>query len=1065
MRLQKWLVRGWVFTMLGAIAGVIVVYEQWTDPLAVRQQVISQLEDKFPGADVTLEAARLRILGGILLTDLRLFRRDDSSRVDVAYIPSSVVYHDKEQILSGLLTFHKIELHRPRIRVIRERDGKWNFEDLAKTAESQSLLPTLVLHEGTVVFEDRQLAPDLPPLEITGVQLTMINDPISTVRIKGTGTSKTLGKISIEGTWERPRNKFDLKVQVQGTIVSPQLIQRFIKPGHTKQLDQLKIDGQLDVAMSLKFDPNAKVPLQYDIEGELADASVKHPLLPLACTDVHVSARCQDGEVLVRELNAKSGTTLLSGSGRTSLPNPMETFKGTLRAEHLLICPSLCQRFNKDVQELHGMFHPSGPITMQFHAEKKEGSWLTKRCVLEPENIQAKFAHFPYPVKNINGTIDADLLKQDVFVDLVAKSGSEEIRVRGKWKGSGEDIEVNFKLTANQIPLDDRLVEALPTKLPELARSFHPTGYANMTSTILRNRGDSAYSNEYHVDIYDASVKWDQFPYLLTNMTGRLEISPTDWRFENFQGEHKGGRIKISGSSLPVEKYLPRSTPNCLIISIAGEGIGIDDDLRKALKPFPGLATAWDIVRPSGNLSFHTNVVHIPGEEQQLDISLDVHGCSIEPTFYRYRLNDLSGKFRYHGNRLEMKNITARHGLTRVGVMKGTVDISEKGGFYADIGGVQGGPIYPTDGFAAALPKAVRETLSFLGLRKPLTLRTRVVIAKDELPGSLPDVYWDGQVWFRDDTLHLGLDVQDVTGTIACVGRHNGRKLLGVHGNILLNKATLLSQPFTNVHAKVTIPKETPDVMLLGLRAPVFGGEISGQARVDFHSTLRYELNLTGSQIDLQKFGRHNMGEKSEIEGKASARLHLTGTSSGVDSLGGNGTINIPHGKLLNLPLLLDLLKFLGLHWPDRTAFEEAQAKFSIHGKRLKINQLNLWGNAVSLSGKGELNLDGTDVKMNFCPSWARVEQVLPRALRNVPPAISSTLFQIDVRGEVSKDPNDLKFHKRPVPAIVDPLKQLRDQVDAVRPRPKFKLPQVTWPRLPNVRGASSRVWGYDPKR
>ena len=40
----------------------------------------------------------------------------------------------------------------------------------------------------------------------------------------------------------------------------------------------------------------------------------------------------------------------------------------------------------------------------------------------------------------------------------------------------------------------------------------------------------------------------------------------------------------------------------------------------------------------------------------------------------------------------------------------------------------------------------------------------------------------------------------------------------------------------------------------------------------------------------------------------------------------------VPSGKLARLPLLLDLLKWLGLRLPDRTAFEQAHADFRIEG-------------------------------------------------------------------------------------------------------------------------------------
>ena len=57
--------------------------------------------------------------------------------------------------------------------------------------------------------------------------------------------------------------------------------------------------------------------------------------------------------------------------------------------------------------------------------------------------------------------------------------------------------------------------------------------------------------------------------------------------------------------------------------------------------------------------------------------------------------------------------------------------------------------------------------------------------------------------------------------------------------------------------------------LLIGLRAPIYSGDVTGQVRVDFNSALRYELNLTASRIDLQKFGKHNLGPKSALDGES----------------------------------------------------------------------------------------------------------------------------------------------------------------------------------------------------
>jgi hypothetical protein len=228
------------------------------------------------------------------------------------------------------------------------------------------------------------------------------------------------------------------------------------------------------------------------------------------------------------------------------------------------------------------------------------------------------------------------------------------------------------------------------------------------------------------------------------------------------------------------------------------------------------------------------------------------------------------------------------------------------------------------------------------------------------------------------------------------------------------------------------VRKDAPDLMLFALRAPMFGGDVCGQGWLDFGSPLRYEVDLTASQIHLEEFGRQNMGPKQELNGIAAARLFLHGQGSGLDRLEGNGSLDVPYSpltRLLNLPPLVALLKFLGLRWPDRTAFEEAHAVFAIHGNRVSVSKLDLLGNVVSLYGQGEVNLDGSDVMLDFYPSWGRAEQMLPSAVRDIPSAISKQLMKIEMRGQIGGNEGDLKFSKRAVPALVDPFLHVRDRM------------------------------------
>lgn len=1029
MRAHKWAVRGLVFSALIGMAGAALVYQHWTDPVTVRQQVIAALERQFPGADVTLEAARLRLLGGILLTELRVLRHDDLTRTDLTYIPSAIIYHDKEQLLDGVLALRKVELHRPRFRVIREADGRWNFTGLTRPGDGDALLPTVVIHEGTLFFEDRLADTCMPPLEISGVTLTLINDPLPVVKLEGSGVSPTLGNVELRGSWQRATGDMTLAVKVAGAQLTSSLVERMLRCASKEELKDFEAKGLADFQLDLDCRVGEAAPRKYDLRCQIRQGFCRHPALPLPLDRITLEARCSDGHLEITRASAVSGATKLTAHGKTRLRDWRDELEASLSVENLHVNKHLCSRLPEEVQPLHKLFRPEGPVNVELDMQRRNGEWTKKRCLLKPQNLEVCFLHFPYPVTGVTGTLDADLLSSTVKVNLT--STTAPITLNGTWQGSGDGAQADLHLRANQIPLDGKLLQALPPAQQELVGAFHLKGWGDLQAHISRTAGSKDFDNTYQVRLIDCAVKWDHFRYPLDNVSGTVNIYPHYCEFQDLRGQHNGGTVTVSGKTMTLSDG-GESGSTRLLLDIAGHDVRIDADLRKALTAMPNLGKAWDAMGPSGQLSFHARVDQAPGRPQDLEIAVQVLGCRLEPAFFRYPLTDLSGFFRYHHNRLEMQNVQAKHQHTRLAIGKATVDVSPQGGFYANFHDLEGNPVFPDDGLIDALPTSMQRVFNSLNLKDPIAVQTQLIVAQPDEPGSRPDIYWKGRGWVTNATMQAGVALENVSGVIGCVGRHNGEQLLGLNGNIVVSRATVFRQPLENVHCNLTIKKETPDVMVLNLKAPLFGGDISGEARLDLNSTLRYEMNLTAAQVDLNQFGQHNLKDRTNLKGLASARLHLTGQGDSLSSLLGNGTIHIPRGKLYNLPFLLDLLKFLGLRWPDRTAFEEAFASYSIQGDRLIINRLDLWGSAISLTGQGAVNLDGTDLKLDFYPTWARVEQLLPAVLKDVTPAVSKSLMKIEVRGRISDNAEDLKFHKRPVPVLVDPLVEIRELLTGV---------------------------------
>src|SRR5262249_10534058 len=158
-------------------------------------------------------------------------------------------------------------------------------------------------------------------------------------------------------------------------------------------------------------------------------------------------------------------------------------------------------------------------------------------------------------------------------------------------------------------------------------------------------------------------------------------------------------------------------------------------------------------------------------------------------------------------------------------------------------------------------------------------------------PGASPVLWWNGELKLDNAHFTTGLEWENVTGALACVGLYQNRQIKGLTGNYRFQNATLLRQPLPGIWGNFEIKENAPEVLNVHWHAPYSGGDCSGRVRLKFASAVEYELTLTASQVNLQDGGRHNLGAKSSLQGQAMGRLHLIGQGSNPETFEGNGRI------------------------------------------------------------------------------------------------------------------------------------------------------------------------------
>jgi hypothetical protein len=1026
---RKWMVRSLVFIVAGSVVVAAFAYQHWTDPAIVRKQVLASFEEHLPGARVSLESARLRVLGGISFTELRLGRRDDPSHTDFIHVPSGTIYPDKEQLLRGKLAIRRIDYYRPALHLIRGKEGAWNVAGLAPPTP-ENAVPIIVLQQATLVVEDLHSWPDAPPLKIRDVNLVLMNDPhrpptVSLLAFKGTGLADLAGKVEAEGTLDRLSKGFSAAIQVPGFPVDGSLVQMLSKICPEAGVHARQLTGTGKLHAELSYHPESERPWHHDVRWQLTQAKCSHAKLPFPVEHLEASVRCVDGHVTLEKLTGEFASAQIQLSGKAVAPNlDTDILDGRLVAEHVPVTKELVAVLPANLREIEQDYAPQGTFSLAIDFSRRAGHWR-QHCTTQLENMTGVCAKFPYRLEHVTGTIDQETDPSTsvdlVTVNLSGYTGSRQVSIQGEVKGKRPAV-VSVRIRAQDVPVDDKLCAALPPKFQDLVRSFHPSGYVDIEADLRRAPGEPQFANSYVAHFHDASVRYQVFPYPLERVSGTLTIEPDHWEYRDFQGTHKGGEVRSQGRSV----HTPQG--NGATIKITGTNVLLDAELRAALKR-PALETAWEKLDPGGRMNFEAQVYLLPGQtEPGIDVIVSPRDCTIKPAFFPYALADLRGTAHYRQHAVELKNLSARHEATRLYLEKGDVSFNSDGGFLVKLINLLGDPIVPDAEFVRALPPALSKACTSLRIKEPLSLRTNLTVAVPADSKAPPLIHWDGGVRFKDATLLAGVPFQRVNGMIWCNGEHRGGSFGNVRGNIELEQATVAQQTLHDIHSQIVLNEKEPDVLFLpNLKARLYDGDVGGAVRVEFGPSVRYDADLSALQIQLEEFSRSNhLGPNAQQSGPLKASLHLQGQGTELGGLKGWGSIDVPNGKMYNLPLLLDLLKFLALRLPDRTFFEEAHARFTINGPRVDISRIDLLGAAISFGGSGTVNLDSGVFNMELYAVWGRIVQLSPPLIKEIWPTLSKQLLKIKMKGKLGETPN---FEREPVPGLIEPLERVLERI------------------------------------
>ena len=965
----------------GVIAAKYVICERLDE--GIRARVEAELRKNYPALDVQVKSAR-RVQGkGIEIRGLVIAQPADQGGKILLQVSEVLAECDTgfPDFVAEAPQFRRFQVRGMKVRAERTASGTWNLAGLLPLPKRDGPSPPAEIKEATLELVDEHAGGSgnyvLRDIELSvhpQARSKQEGDPL--LRIKGSLGGDHLERIEIDALLDPVSGSWDLRGRVEGLEFNPRM--RSALPRELSALLQplASVRGRTQFGFHVTrgaSGKSAKGPpaVQFSIDGQIAEGRIDDARLPDPLTDVAASIHCDNGVIRIDDLSARCGQTIvenLSAELRGYAPNSPVNIR--LNAKNIDLSRVPVASLPAAARDAWEKFSPRGRINLSGTIAFDGRNWhpaLKADCL----DLSLLYKHFPYRVGDGTGTIS--LAQNRLTADLRLVGGGQKLLCTADIFNPGDDYLGWLELkSAGPLVLEEGIIAALEEKSQNIVRDFNPRGHISFAGRVERRleQGTAPPRPVEHrqltVQLHDMTVQHEKFKYPIDKVTGKLEYIDGNWTFKELAGRNDSATI--TGGGYWVTKA---RDGNQLALEFQASDVALEEELRLALST--NIQNLWTNLRPRGTVDQLVVRMKFNPAAAKFGLEVDAYKrlgapsgpVSIEPSWFRYRLDDVSGDFYYRDGVVTLKNVEALHGKTKVtteGIcrMAGGMSSVQLKKLTAD-------KIEFDQELLDALPRSLGSALARLSPSGYINMDGDLDFSLPSDEGAGPQLRWDLRFVFVKGSLQAGLKVEHLDGEVRFVGHSDTRNLL-CRGELDIASVMINDLQVTSIKGPLLIDSEQ---LLAGMwaernipssRAPrfitarVFGdGELSLDGQLKFSPAGKFHIQTSVDHADLATIVTDLQPSVRGVTGKVSGAVNLDGTTEGVHTWRGGGQVKLTDAYLYELPALVSVLQVLSIQRPDRNAFTESNMEFKIEGDDLEFTRLDLNGDVISLKGKGRV--------------------------------------------------------------------------------------------------------------
>lgn len=997
--------------LLAVVGGSTAYWLYMQSDEGLRQMVLLQLQTLSPNARFDVSKAQWDLVGRVRIYGMTIRLPDDDEERPSIEIPEVIATLEsrpltelKDVVIQGLRVIN------PKVRVVRLPSGEWNLQQLKFQTAGGTPLPDVEIVHGTIHVEIQ--LPDRHPRRLKFQNFNVTATPRDSRRLAvqvatlldPAGPLELDIEVDLDGPkWECVTRE-PWQVPVDAGLVhllsdlSPALQTQLVQAGkwvagmqakqkagilHVQPDDPELVESQsgnnaappdfgmqcdCDLTFRVGQDKPGEVP-SFRVLAAIHHGQIENELLPIPLHELSGKILVDNRQIIVSDVQASNGPLRMSFDGDII---PSKPTQGSLKLRGIELTDALKQRLPENLREILNKLGVTGVCDIDANVTQEGGAWKHELDLrLSRGTITEK--RFPVTVRNVEGELHCQ--NHIVKFNGVGKYAGQPVVVTGTIKNPGPEHQAEIFVKSTNLPLDDESIAACPLAVRRTIETLKLTGRHDVSLKLTKAAGvGQKYKPELVERIYDGSMNFHGFPYLITQLEGTIRWNGDDVEFTKVKGVHDGASLSGEGT------FKRRAQSSLLDLKIDAKDATFDRSLKAALPA--ELRKVWDQFHPQGNFDVTTKVTWVPGEPCKVVLpNVRVRNGEVNIDCFQWSLQNLNGEFSFNTEpgKLEIKNFQTQHDETRI-AGQGVGWFANGKPWQLKFNQLNIDHLIPNATFRNALPAGLKRIFDVLRPTGDFSFSGPVEFYSPPGGGEAIGAAWDIATELSSCAINTGTRVDEISGIVQIKGRWDG-STADLDGELDLKSASLFRQnagraykiqeirgPFSYhggefvAGSKLAIPRrKVPPEPTDRVRGKAIGGTIFVDAAIDLQDVEPgYKIFVELDRGLLEQYAKQYLSGQANLAGVMNGWIYLHGTGTDAqETMEGEGKLRIAPAALYELPVFVQMFQMPQLRVPDRTAFAQADLRYTVGKGRFDFKSIELLGDAMSLRGRGYVGFDG----------------------------------------------------------------------------------------------------------